>query len=123
AQQQEGPARPAALKSVRGQLEEAGRRLREAKQRVSAAGDSPAARQAAVEADFEIARNLIDQVTTYDLDRESLPRSELAKKALVAFKALAKQDPSNPTCWLARAWVVRCYNELDSLPEAVDAYR
>ena len=92
AQQQEGPSRSGALKAVRGQLEEAGRQLQLAKQRIAVAGAGPAVHQAATEADLEINRNLLDQALTYDIDRESLPRSELVKKALLGLKTLAKQE-------------------------------
>jgi hypothetical protein len=124
AQKGEGPARWAALRPVRALFVQAGQRLQEAARRIDAGDHNAAAvKQARLDAELEMARNFLDQMLTYDLDKESVPRGELGKRAVAEFKALAKKAPDNPAGWLARAWVIRGYDELDSLPEAEDAYR
>jgi hypothetical protein len=67
--------------------------------------------QAKLQADFELGVLLIDQGNSYIDDPAK--RGETIKEAATKLRELASQDPKNPLCWLARAWVGRCSQEND----------
>lgn len=43
--------------------------------------------------------------------------------ALTGFDALGREDPAQPACWVARAWVFECNQQLDDRKSADDAFR
>lgn len=124
AEQEEGPARDAEMKSARAKFEEAGTRLSEAAARIGGLkGDPDRVAEIKLQAEFEQAQNLLDQMLTYDASAEALARAKLGQKALDALKKVALQNDKSPAAWQARAWIIRCYDELDSFQEAENEYR
>lgn len=125
---EEGGARPAELKAVRTLFEQAGQSLRAATTQISAAAakiESPALAQAKSDAELEIALNLIDQMVTFvgESEGDSDRRVAIGKKALDALKRLAALDDRNRVAWLARAALIRYYDEIDLLPDAGEMYK
>jgi hypothetical protein len=70
------------------------------------------------QADLEQGLVLYDQGKTFDDDADVIQRGDTFKKAIVIFTKLAARDEKNPTCWLARAWLVGCYYEVQDPTKA-----
>lgn len=123
---EEGGARPQELKSVRTLFEQAGQSLRAAVTRIAAAADKsndPAFVQAKTEAELEVALNLLDQMVTFAGDGDVDRRVAVGKRALDALKKLAGLDDKNRVAWLARAALIRYYDEVDLFQDATDVYK
>src|SRR5438067_2557475 len=118
--------RAAELRRIRALFADAGQRLRAAATQIAAAAaksKDPAIAQAKSDAELEVAVNLLDQMMTFTGDAEAERRVAIGKQALDALKKLANLEDKNPAAWLARAWLVRYYDEVDSLQEATEYYR
>lgn len=75
------------------------------------------------QARFDMAINIFEQAKTYldkSKDAVNAQRSATIAKAKDAFVALAN-DESNEVGWLANAWLMKCYMEMDS-PDDVNKY-
>src|SRR5207253_8214349 len=79
--------------------------------------------QAKLQADYDFGLNLFDQIQTFDDISEVVKRAEMAKKAQEFLVKVANRDESNPLCWQARAWIGRCWYEVDDLVKANAEYR
>src|SRR5262249_54085511 len=63
---------------------------------------------------FDRGLNYLDQARSYlnlEDDKANRKRAEVIVKARDAFKEVINEDDQNPVCHLARAWLIRCYQE------------
>lgn len=75
-------------------------------------------------ADFERALNFFDDLQTFgDTGDDAVKRGDMAQNAVRLFQQVAKSDPQGRIGWQAKAWLIRCFQESDSLAEAQAAYR
>lgn len=126
ARQEEGPSRLNGLKIARAKYEDAGRQLEQASRRVAAQaekGQDAHVQQVAMDAEMEIALNLLDQMLTFDSEKEAKQRAVMSKRASEALKKIAYKDDKNSVNWLARAWLIRLFDEIDSFPEAIEEFK
>jgi tetratricopeptide (TPR) repeat protein len=67
-------------------------------------------------AELSIGLNLFDQAQSYSSTSADtkvlLARGKKVEAANKVLEKLAGQDDTNPTCWVAKAWAGRCWNEL-----------
>ncbi len=67
-------------------------------------------------AELSIGLNLFDQAQSYSStsadNKVLLARAKKVEAANKVLEKLAGLDDTNPTCWVARAWAGRCWNEL-----------
>jgi hypothetical protein len=136
ARRQDTPAgRRAELVRARGQFERAGRQFEAA----AALLDTQLARyaepktpqenaekqtltQARLQADFDVALNLLDQAQTYIDQKEFGQRGAVVKKAVGLLDKVANRDPRSSVGALARVWLGRCYDENDDPKAARKIY-
>src|SRR5262249_18845089 len=69
--------------------------------------------QAKLKADFEFGVSLFDMAQTYDDKTEGQERAKIIKRAMEVLKKVAAQEDKNPVCSQARAWLGRCYQDID----------
>ncbi|HEV3261406.1 MAG TPA: hypothetical protein VG013_31430 [Gemmataceae bacterium] len=137
AQQQDAPEAQRALKlKARAQFEEAAGGLAQAAKQLGdqlAKHDSAATPEekaqkrtlarAKLQADLESGLDVFDQLQTYDEQfDEPAKRTDVAQKAIDILKKVAAEDDSNPICWNAKAWLMRCHQEIDSPDEPTKIY-
>ncbi|MGE3803539.1 MAG: hypothetical protein AB7K24_02580, partial [Gemmataceae bacterium] len=119
--------RNAALKAARAQLIEAEAQLKKATGRIQeiiVLDPNPKLVQTMLQAQLEQALILLDQTQTYGFQGdEVLTRADKGKQALEQLTKLAAQDESSPTCWQAKAWIVRANGELDQFPDGEKAFK
>jgi hypothetical protein len=81
---------------------------------------------ARTQADFELAINHIDQAMCYepqnDSNKNALAAGKRIERAIKDLDGLSKTDRKGPTGAMARAWLVRAYNEIDQTKEAKQSY-
>jgi len=133
AQQEEAPEAQRAFRlKARAQLEQAAGALEQAAKQLGdqlAKHDGNASTRdkgrkrdlanARLQADLERGLDVFDQVQTYDdLSEEAAKRTAVAQKAIDILKKVAAEDDTDPLCWQAKAWLIRCYQEIDSPDEA-----
>jgi hypothetical protein len=119
AQLDEGGPRTQELREIRQLFEQAGSRLAESARRLGTGNLEPLKN----EAELELAVNHLSHMTTYTGDRDAEKRLAIGKQAMAELKRLAGSDEKNPLAWLARAWLIRYYDEIDSFQEAADLYK
>lgn len=125
AQQEEDKNKAAALKSARAPLESAAVDLQKAVDAIKtqlAQNKDPKLEQDKLDAELELAVNLFFQMLTYDSAKEPLDRARLGDKAIDELKRIGGISDKNPTCWLAFAWLMRCYDERDQFGDIVSLY-
>ncbi|HMC66105.1 MAG TPA: hypothetical protein VKI65_14295, partial [Gemmataceae bacterium] len=67
--------------------------------------------RARLDAEFEQGINLLEQAQT---EADILKRGETVQKAIGVLKKLAAREESGSLGWIARAWIGRCYQEIDN---------
>jgi hypothetical protein len=75
--------------------------------------DQLALTRAKLKAELERGLNLLDQAQTYTEGHELLERAKVVQQAAGVLRDLAERDRTNPLCWQARAWLGRCFLEID----------
>jgi hypothetical protein len=70
--------------------------------------------QRKLEADIDVALNLLDRAETYGKSSEERrDRTKIIEEAKKIFESVRDQDTKNPLCHVARAWLIYCYNAMD----------
>jgi len=81
---------------------------------------------ARTQADFELAINHLDQAVCYepqnDATKNALAAGKRIERAIKDLDGLSKTDRKGTSGALARAWLVKAYNEIDQTKEAKQAY-
>jgi hypothetical protein len=129
----EGEAKTRMLKDAAKQFEAAGVQLKEAAKllgdQLKELGDPQTPQQKTLARDltqswllaqFEEGQNLYQRAQTFVTAEEVKTRGGLITDAGKAFQKLATQVPQHPLCWLARAWLARCYFENQDFPKATE---
>jgi hypothetical protein len=70
--------------------------------------------RARIEAQLAIGLALFQEMKTYDDSNEVLKRGQVGNRAIEAFQKVAPGELKDPLYWDTRAWLGRCYLELDS---------
>lgn len=78
--------------------------------------------QARLQADLELALNQLDQGLVSQGLNKVAEGGKKVESAIGQFKGLLGRDPRGPLGLLARAWIVKCYAEIDQNREAKKAY-
>jgi hypothetical protein len=140
ARRAEGDARVKALRDARPAFEAAGKQLADAAKQLKTQLDTLAnpttpeekatARDTALswlQAQLEQGMNLYHLAQTHATEErastdEIKKRAELLSDAGKVFTRLMTEDTKQPICWLARAWLARCYFENDDYGKATEQF-
>ena len=79
-------------------------------------------RQAYLQAGLEEGTNLYNLAQTYRGAADTAKRGEAIDRAIKVLAKVADEDAKHPTCWLARAWLGRCYASIQDFPKAKSAF-
>ena len=79
-------------------------------------------RQAFLQAGLEEGINLFQLAQTYPGDDDAKKKGDAMELAIKVLTKVMDADAKHPTCWLARAWLGRCYASNQDFPKAKDAF-